>query len=239
MEVHNHTHTARKKWTHYLWEFLMLFLAVFCGFLAENLREHQVEKAKSRQYILSFKEDLKTDTTQFNFLIKELTEQKAVLSNLNECFDSVTGKVSSTACLRLIIPQALGFTDYIYTDRTIQQLKYAGGLRLIEDKEIADSIIRYDAVVRQELIHQEVLENQQQIALNAHNSMIGYKELQGLIRSDWTGNVTLLTDDNRELNKYFNEIASFRGGCGGQLRWMKQLKEMAAGILVFLEKKHY
>ncbi len=38
MEVHAHTHTAaesvslrgRKKWTHYFWEFLMLFLAVFC-----------------------------------------------------------------------------------------------------------------------------------------------------------------------------------------------------------------
>ena len=36
MEVHSHTHTERKKFTHYLWEFLMLFLAVFCGFLAEN-----------------------------------------------------------------------------------------------------------------------------------------------------------------------------------------------------------
>jgi hypothetical protein len=36
MEVHHHAHTARKKWTHYFWEFLMLFVAVFCGFLAEN-----------------------------------------------------------------------------------------------------------------------------------------------------------------------------------------------------------
>ena len=43
MEVHTHTHTARKKGTHYLWEFLMLFLAVFAGFLAENQREHIVE----------------------------------------------------------------------------------------------------------------------------------------------------------------------------------------------------
>ena len=43
MEVHAHTHTARKKWTHYFWEFIMLFLAVFCGFLAENQREHIIE----------------------------------------------------------------------------------------------------------------------------------------------------------------------------------------------------
>ena len=52
MEIHHHAHGSdpdsstssghrgRKKWTHYFWEFLMLFLAVFCGFLAENQREH-------------------------------------------------------------------------------------------------------------------------------------------------------------------------------------------------------
>jgi hypothetical protein len=43
MEVHAHTHTSRKKWTHYFWEFLMLFLAVFCGFLAEYKLEHVIE----------------------------------------------------------------------------------------------------------------------------------------------------------------------------------------------------
>ena len=44
MEVHAHTHTERKKWTHYFWEFLMLFLAVFCGFLAEYQLEHNIDK---------------------------------------------------------------------------------------------------------------------------------------------------------------------------------------------------
>jgi len=53
MEVHHHAHTARKKWTHYLWEFLMLFLAVFCGFLAENFREHQVEHNREKKFMAS------------------------------------------------------------------------------------------------------------------------------------------------------------------------------------------
>ncbi len=43
MEVHAHSHTPRKKRTHYFWEFLVLFLAVFCGFLTENQREHYIE----------------------------------------------------------------------------------------------------------------------------------------------------------------------------------------------------
>ena len=34
MEVHHHAHPThgKKNWKSYFWEFLMLFLAVFCGF---------------------------------------------------------------------------------------------------------------------------------------------------------------------------------------------------------------
>jgi len=61
MEVHTHTHSERKKWTHYLWEFLMLFLAVFCGFLAENQREHIVEKRQEKKLMRSLLDELKQD----------------------------------------------------------------------------------------------------------------------------------------------------------------------------------
>ena len=51
MEVRHHGHTesppagrAGKKWTHYFWEFLMLFLAVSLGFYAENTRERILHK---------------------------------------------------------------------------------------------------------------------------------------------------------------------------------------------------
>src|SRR4026209_1105854 len=66
MEVHHHSHTERKKWPHYFWEFLMLFLAVFCGFLAEYSLEHKIEKDREHQYIRSFVEDLERDTVTLN-----------------------------------------------------------------------------------------------------------------------------------------------------------------------------
>ena len=57
MEVHHHSHTERKKWTHYLWEFLMLFLAVTLGFLVENQREQLVEHQREKQFIQSLFND--------------------------------------------------------------------------------------------------------------------------------------------------------------------------------------
>src|SRR6266571_2982688 len=62
MEVHYPSHSTGKKWTHYLWEFLMLFLAVFCGFLAENQREHIVEHKREKDFMVTMLSDLRSDT---------------------------------------------------------------------------------------------------------------------------------------------------------------------------------
>src|SRR6188472_2400633 len=91
MEVHHHahlasgeTHTERKKWTHYLWEFLMLFFAVFCGFLAENQREHYIEHQREKQYMRSLLEDLQTDTATMNRVRNRALTQIAFLDSLIE-----------------------------------------------------------------------------------------------------------------------------------------------------------
>src|SRR5215813_7664392 len=62
MEVHTHSHTERKKWHHFFWEFFMLFLAVTLGFLVENMREHYVEHLKAGDYVKSLYDDLNVDT---------------------------------------------------------------------------------------------------------------------------------------------------------------------------------
>src|SRR4030095_6080940 len=73
MEVHHHshlasgeTHTERKKWTHYFWEFLMLFLAVTLGFFVENQREHYIEHLRAKQYASFLYSDLIKDTTNLS-----------------------------------------------------------------------------------------------------------------------------------------------------------------------------
>ena len=44
----------------------MLFLAVFCGFFAENQREHMIEHQREKRYMASMLEDLRADTTSLN-----------------------------------------------------------------------------------------------------------------------------------------------------------------------------
>ena len=157
MEVHAHTHTERKKWTHYLWEFLMLFLAVFCGFLAENQREHYVEHQRAKQYAALLYDDIKVDTGAAKFQIR-------VLEFVNPRIDTFIELVQKH------MPEELpGGTWYYYgrfparyfnitfQDATLQQLKNSGGLRYFGNSSIANAIARYDQACRD--LHSEI-ENQ-------------------------------------------------------------------------------
>ncbi len=73
MEVHHHPIAiGRKKWTHYFWEFLMLFLAVFCGFLAEYQLEHVIEHQKEKKYIRSLLEETKQDIIEYDSVLKRI-----------------------------------------------------------------------------------------------------------------------------------------------------------------------
>ena len=86
MEVHSHTHTERKKWTHYFWEFLMLFLAVFCGSLAENWREHSAEHQRAKEYSKTLIEDLASDTTE---LLDVINEDKIFKPQIRNCLTNL------------------------------------------------------------------------------------------------------------------------------------------------------
>jgi hypothetical protein len=60
MEVHHHPdiHHKTKKWKEYVLEFLMIFLAVTMGFIAENIREHFSETKIAHQNLVAYRNDL-------------------------------------------------------------------------------------------------------------------------------------------------------------------------------------
>jgi hypothetical protein len=146
MEVHAHTHTARKKWTHYLWEFLMLFLAVFCGFLAENQREHLVEHRREKQFIASYIEDLETDTSNARKVISLLEKRHTKLDSFMLLLKShqVKGFENTLYYFGRTLIRTNQFTN---NNRTITELLNSGSLRLVRNKQAADSIIFYKDLI--------------------------------------------------------------------------------------------
>ncbi len=148
MEVHHHAHTARKKWTHYFWEFLMLFLAVFCGFLAEYQLEHKIEHDREKQFMQTMAEDLKSDSARLNRLIKI---RKSRIRELDTLFHLIASDEYLTNGRKVYELYEWPYWDilrFFPSDRTMQQLKNGGNLRLIRKKDVSTALIKYDILVR-------------------------------------------------------------------------------------------
>jgi hypothetical protein len=63
MEVHHHSHKP-KNWKEYITEFVMLFAAVTLGFLAENIREHQIINHRIEKNKVAILKDLIADSVE-------------------------------------------------------------------------------------------------------------------------------------------------------------------------------
>ncbi len=143
MEVHAHTHTARKKWTHYFWEFLMLFLAVFCGFLAEYQLEHKIEKDKEKQFIKSLAADLKDDIITADQYIERETRSVALLDSLSMYLDTPGVAKENGDVIYYAARVGPRTAPYINNGRTFDQLTNSGGFRLIHRTETSNRIMSY------------------------------------------------------------------------------------------------
>lgn len=143
MEVHHHAHTERKKWTHYLWEFLMLFLAVFCGFLAENLREHVQETKKEKKYISLLMQDIALDTTKLHEIYERFDLANRSVDTLIGLLKSNERNINSCKIYNLATKVPLNYRAIESHDQSFQQLKSSGNLRLIRNNKIVTDIGSY------------------------------------------------------------------------------------------------
>jgi hypothetical protein len=147
MEVHAHTHTPRKKWTHYFWEFLMLFLAVFCGFLAENQREHMIEHQREKKLVIELMEDLKIDSGYLDLCIKKFVPNHSILLDSAITLLQQTGHEKDRETYQAYLTATEWNYNYAPTERTLSQLR-SYGHRLIRKSAVTDILSRLEILYK-------------------------------------------------------------------------------------------
>jgi hypothetical protein len=143
MEVHHHGHVhADKKWKEYLFQFLMLFLAITLGFLVENLREHYIENKRAKVLAVSLIEDLKSDITEIDSSISNLN---SVIGNS----DTVTNELAKPQSRRrdsILQTGAVTMQRFSFFDPqmgTYEQIKNSGSLRYFK-QDISKKMTDYE-----------------------------------------------------------------------------------------------
>jgi hypothetical protein len=244
METHaQHLHNAPGKgiW-HYFYEFLMLFLAVFFGFLAEYQLEHVIERDKEKQYISSLIEDLKVDTLIINIainarLLRETRLDSLIVMIKLKDHNKFTNEIYFLA--RFVSRQNFFFVN---ADRTMQQLKYSGALRLIRNNTASNDIMSYDASIRflqyRESIESPQLINYRNTVENIFDASVFRDMLKGNVIIRPAGNPKLFNDDPNAINRLCIEAHYLFATSLLNRGYEAEIKHSAETLIAFLEKEY-
>ena len=241
MEVHHHAHTARQKWTHYFWEFLMLLLAVFCGFLAEYKLEQTIERHREKEFILSMIEDAMTDTANIHAAIPLNLERAGYADSLSIACLNYRGTQPENTNIYETHRNCIYRPDLVYpTDRTLFQLKNSGGMRLIRKKKATESIIAYDNSGKRLINQQTYYETYLNDLTNSSAQLMNFLVLWGHSRKEVHPYDTakLINPDRLKLMEMGNIAVIYKGVL---LQYINRLKEMEKESVVLINtlKKEY
>ena len=247
METHaHHSHQAHeKKFLHYFIEFLMLFLAVTLGFYAENFRDHLIEREREKVYMRSMVEDLKIDTAKIADLV--LVNSKFFIQ-----VDSLITLLRTPDCDRY------GQTMYYYArvlttigkrfelnDRTYEQMKSSGSLRLISNHAVSDSILKYYSA-QSNFKRQEDIQNNR---VNAYFDYAGnlfdaavFQKMMKLFPYGYKkpeGNPALLTHDPAVINDFIGRLHYFGAVTAGNTSLVRLRHDQTVRLIALIQKVYH
>ncbi len=249
MEVHHHPKVEKKNFKEYFLEFLMIFLAVTLGFFAEGLREHLVNIKKEKQYIISVKEDLLTDTSYLSRLIPRAQLQLHKLDSLcillNLAANSNTYNIHRLYYLNF--RHSFGLILFEQNERTISQIKSTGAFNLIENKECKDSITFYynfyDGAIQHEAVDVEnwmddANKMSQKIFDYSLIKTFGFRGGADIFLND-SRPLQLISTDSIVLKEYMNKVRSLMMMLDNHLSLEKDQFVNAKNLINLLNKEYH
>ena len=248
MEVHHHSHSHGKKtWKAYFWEFLMLFLAVFCGFLAEYKLEHIIEHQREKQYMQSFLYDLINDTANLNVGFPRKDERLKAIDSVFLYFEMNPNVVKVPGAVYRQMQRTTWDRAYKRNSTTIDQLRNAGGMRLIRKKIVADSIAAYDlqwqraeywreGYVRHQETGREYLAN----IFDPQKLLAAFRKSPGVsgLSPDITDSLTININRAR-LSDYLNFLFIQKVTTAQDKRGYQVLEKSAERLIELIKKEYY
>jgi len=244
MEVHHHPQPGKKNFKEYFLEGLMIFLAVMLGFIAENVREGISDNAKAKEYINSFIQNLKDDTTGISNTIIENTRK---LENLQRLMSLSRQDLSSTETRKDLYNycgSSVGFYSIFKSnDATMQQLKNSGAMRFIKKGHVADSIAKYDIEMYGVYSAGTIYTNANDIGILASHELLDYSvyyDSSYMSNKKFTAKILpLLTNDPAKQKLFFNKVDFEIGATKNYLNNLRERRPFAIRLLDFLKKEYH
>jgi hypothetical protein len=161
-------------WKKYLFEFLLIFTAVFLGFLADNIRENYGEQQQAIGLARSFYEELKNDSITIASKIEGRYQKEKSIRYMVDFFrDSSLASTSKDLSYHFIWA-VTARSPITFTPRTIalEQLKSSGALRYFKNDRLrnlaGDLSVVIDFIAVRQQYEASIFENYMEPIMTNH-----------------------------------------------------------------------
>ena len=222
MEVHHHPKVEKKNFKEYFLEFLMIFLAVTLGFIAENIREKITDHERAKIYAATMVNDLSADTTELKIYISYWSYAANNVDTLFQLLSVHEPKEIPSGELYWFGLFGGAPRVFIPNDATFQQMRSAGTLRYFSNN-LMQKVAQYDQLIRKmkiyenqdETIFTEVRKIRSQIfyvqfnevannIFQSNKTLFSRARIDSFLRS----NPPLLSNDKIIFNQYLELVRS-------------------------------
>jgi hypothetical protein len=127
-----------ENWRKYLFEFVLIFLAVFLGFLADNIRENYGEQQHAIELAKSLYDELRNDSITVVTKINGRYEKERAIKYMIEFFRDSSLTSTSKELPYNFIWGVTARSPTIFTPRTVvlEQLKGSGSIRYFKNSRL-------------------------------------------------------------------------------------------------------
>jgi hypothetical protein len=230
----------KKKSRDYFFDFFMLFLAVTLGFFVNNLSEDYSERQREKQYMISLINDLISDTIQIQDVHTSIENQIAGIDSLLKIMENQGTDNFINNFYFFAVKYLNSATFFSGSDRTISQLKSAGGLRLIQKITISDSIVNYYSSSDNVKYNTAFCLDEFNKILDYEKEMMYFKYLRVYKIDSFRHQkkLELLINEPVKINQFYNQVISYLSSLINYNILITDLKKEAESLMILVKENY-
>lgn len=227
---HTHGIRHRRKFKDFLFEFIMLFLAITGGFFTENLRESNADRHKEKEYVVSLINDIEIDTANIQRILKIHQKQIKGIDSLLILLNRSVPKNKLQRFYELTFKYLNNYEGFTPRDITMTQLKNSSGLSLIEKKLVSDSIIIYYSDIQyfrdlNEKMNYQLVDE----AVKLEMVFLDFNAIE---------NKTWKFFDRRRIREFNNRAIIFKDALSWDNHCLKDIYKEGSSLLKYLKQEY-
>jgi hypothetical protein len=234
---------------------VLAILGVYIGLKWQGCNEKTSERDRVDNYMHSMVADLKKDSTRIDSISTIITKTMVGLDTALEQMQKPMKSPKNIKLNYIFIMKYDWFPAKVnFSEGTIIQLKYTGGLRLIENHEIADSIALYE--VGKNLCHEEsdMVSEAYKETFSTQKYVYNYKERLDFqsklnLRNSYeiqdihndtlvklmNNKVKMATSDKSKIIACYNDFANYQASLELYLNRLQKQKRITKNLIKLIE----